>query len=220
MVTLFENYEQQYSVLTADITAQIGSLAASNTKDRRQLISNIEKHVEEAQELLEQMDLEVREVETSKKQRCKTKLECYRAELKRLTLEYIKARSIKQGALNYDSTDPDDFNDARISNDQKQKLIQNSERLERSGKKLEEGYRILVETEETGTQILQQLGEQRETIQRSRNRLRETDEEVSRASRIINTMIMRSLQQKFVLIVVGACLLIVFIFGMYLSFKK
>lgn len=31
MVTLFDNYEQQYSVLTADITAQIGSLAASNT---------------------------------------------------------------------------------------------------------------------------------------------------------------------------------------------
>jgi vesicle transport through interaction with t-SNAREs protein 1 len=52
MVSLFENYEQQYSVLTADITAQIGLLGASATKDRRQLISNIERHVEEAQELV------------------------------------------------------------------------------------------------------------------------------------------------------------------------
>ncbi|KAL3273202.1 hypothetical protein HHI36_014658 [Cryptolaemus montrouzieri] len=196
MVTLFENYEQQYSVLTADITAQIGSLAASTTKDRRQLINKIEKYVEEAQELLEQMDLEVREIDHSKRQRCRTKLDCYRAELKRLTLEYIKARSIKQGALNYDSTDPEDLMDPRISNDQKQRLLENSERLERSGRKLEEGYRILVETEQTGTQVLQNLGEQRETIQRTRNRLRETDEELSRASRIINGMIMRSAQQK------------------------
>lgn len=31
MVSLFENYEQQYSVLTADITAQIGFLSTSAT---------------------------------------------------------------------------------------------------------------------------------------------------------------------------------------------
>lgn len=31
MVSLFENYEQQYSALTADITAQVGLLTASAT---------------------------------------------------------------------------------------------------------------------------------------------------------------------------------------------
>lgn len=31
MGSLFENYEQQYSVLTADVTAQIGLLGASGT---------------------------------------------------------------------------------------------------------------------------------------------------------------------------------------------
>lgn len=118
------------------------------------------------------MDLEVREIEAPKKTRCRTKLDCYRAELKRLTLEYIKARSIKQGSLGYDSTDPDDNFDPRISNDQKQRLLDNTEKLERSGNKLEESYKILVETEQTGTQILQNLGEQRETIQRSRNRVK------------------------------------------------
>lgn len=116
------------------------------------------------------MDLEVREIEAPKKTRCRTKLDCYRAELKRLTLEYIKARSVKQSSLGYDSADPD-YNDPRISNDQKQRLLDNTEKLERTGNKLEEGYRILVETEQTGTQILQNLGEQRETIQKSRNRV-------------------------------------------------
>lgn len=113
------------------------------------------------------MDLEVREIETSKRQRCRTKLECYRAELKRLTLEYIKARSIKQ--VGYESAD--DLNDVRISNDQKQRLLDNSERIERTGRRLDEGYRVVLESQEIGTQVLQNLHEQRETIQRSRNRV-------------------------------------------------
>ncbi|KAG5887478.1 hypothetical protein JTB14_008196 [Gonioctena quinquepunctata] len=217
MVSLFENYEQQYSVLTADITAQVGLLTASATKDRRQLISNIEKHVEEAQELLEQMELEAREVEPAKRQRCRTKLDCYRAELKRLTLDYIKARSVRQGAL-YDSTE--ELSDVRISSDQKQRLLDNSDRVERTGRKLEEGYRIIVETEEIGTQVLKSLGEQGETIQRTRGRLREADEELGQSGRLMNSMIMRSLQQKVVLYAVCACFLIAICFGIYLGFKK
>lgn len=115
------------------------------------------------------MDLEVNEIETSKKQRCRTKLDCYRAELKRLTLEYIKARSIKQGAFNYDSSE--ELQDVRISNDQKQRLLDNSERIEKSGRQLEEGYRVVLETQELGTQVLSNLNEQRETIQRTRSRV-------------------------------------------------
>ncbi|CAG9774020.1 unnamed protein product [Ceutorhynchus assimilis] len=216
MVSLFENYEQQYSCLTADITAQIGQLSASASKDRRQLISKIEKHVEEAQELLEQMDLEVREVEPTKKQRCRTKLDCYRAELKRLTLEYIKARTVKQESL-YDSAEDIDV---RISFNQNQRLLDNSETLERAGRKLNEGYRVVVETEEIGNHVMKNLAEQRETIQRSRNRLRETDQEISRSARILNTMMMRSLQQKVIMFAVAISFVALICLGIYLGFKS
>ncbi|XP_022900145.1 vesicle transport through interaction with t-SNAREs homolog 1A [Onthophagus taurus] len=215
MGSLFENYEQQYSALTADITAQVGQLTSSVTKDRRQLISNIEKHVEEAQELLEQMDLEVREVpEHAKRQRCKTKLDCYRAELKRLTLDYIKARSVRQSTFGYDSTE--DLSD-RICNDQKQRLLDNSERLERTGKNLEEGYRVVIETQNIGAEVLANLSEQRETIQRSRARLRDTNEELGRASRIMNSMIIRAMQQKVILFVVVVCFIIAITAAIYIS---
>nr|CAI5840519.1 unnamed protein product [Callosobruchus analis] len=217
MVSLFENYEQQYSVLTADITSQVGLLTASATKDRRQLISKIEKHVEEAQELLEQMELEVREVEPTKRQRCRTKLDCYRAELKRLTLDYIKARSVKQGVL-YDSTE--ELNDIRISSDQKQRLLENSESLERSNKKLEQGYKVIIETQEIGNHVLKNLSEQRETIQRSRNRLREHDEDLGRSGKLMNSMIIRSLQQKVILIAVLFCFFLMLCIGLYLGFKR
>ncbi|XP_017780779.1 PREDICTED: vesicle transport through interaction with t-SNAREs homolog 1A isoform X2 [Nicrophorus vespilloides] len=215
MGSLFENYEQQYAVLTADITAQIGLLRASTT-NRRQLISDIEKHVEEAQELLEQMDLEVREIEAAKKQRCRNKLECYRTELKRLTLEYIKARSFKQ--VGYESAE--DVNDFRIGSDQKQRLLDNSERVERTGRKLDDGYRIVLETQEIGSQVLQNLHEQRETIQRSRNRLRETGEDLGQSSRLMNSMLMRAIQRKIVLYTVGVCFVVAIVIGLYLGFNK
>lgn len=115
------------------------------------------------------MELEAREVETSRRQRCRNKLDCYRAELKRLTLDYIKARSIKNGAL-YDSGG-EELGDIRISMDQKQRLLNNSENFERMGRKLEDGYRVIVETEDIGAQVLKNLGEQREKIQRSRSRV-------------------------------------------------
>ena len=164
------------------------------------------------------MDLEVREVEISKQQRCKTKLDCYRAELKRLTLEYIKARSIKQGTFNYESQE--EFEDIRISENQKQKLLDNSERIERTGKRLEEGYRVILETQDIGTHVLQNLSEQRETIQRSRDRLRATNEDLGNSSRVMNMMIMRSIQQKIIFLIVGACFVVAISFGLYLGFSK
>lgn len=164
------------------------------------------------------MDLEAREVDSSKRQRCRTKIDCYRAELKRLTLDYIKARSLRQGALGYESAG--EYEDVRIAVDQKQRLLDNSERVERTGKRIEDGYRVVLETQEIGNQVLQNLGEQRETIQRARNRLRDTNEDLGRSSRLLNSMVMRAIQQKVVLFTIGACFLIAVCLAIYLSFKN
>ncbi|GJQ73191.1 hypothetical protein Trydic_g13576 [Trypoxylus dichotomus] len=82
-------------------------------------------------------------------------------ELDDRSLEYIKARSIKQGTFGYDSAD--NLNDIRIANDQKQRLLDNSERMERSGKRLEEGYRVVLGTQDIGTQVLQNLKNEKQT---------------------------------------------------------
>lgn len=160
------------------------------------LTSDIDKHVEEAQELvkytkykillvsyyvnlffklfeficllqLEQMELEVVEIAPSQRQWCKSKLDCYRAELKRLNLEFTKAKM--KNTSGYDSVD--EYSDIRMPEEQKQRLLDNSEKIERTGKKLEEGYRIILETQDIGANILQDLDHQRETIQKTRQRV-------------------------------------------------
>lgn len=116
------------------------------------------------------MDLEVREVGQAQRQRCRTKVECYRTELKRLIVEFGKAKNAQQSYANgYDSVD--EFSDVHLSEAQKQRLLDNSERIERTGKSLEQGYRIVLETQEIGNHVMQDLHHQRETIQKSRHRV-------------------------------------------------
>ncbi len=57
------------------------------------------------------------------------------------------------------------------SGDMRASLLSNTERVERTGKRLHEGLRVAYETEEIGGQILGDLDQQRETIQRSRDRV-------------------------------------------------
>jgi vesicle transport through interaction with t-SNAREs protein 1 len=98
-------------------------------------------------------------------------------------------------------------------------LLDNSERLERTGNQLQEGYRIAIETEQIGTQVLSNLSSQREQIQRSRNRLRETQADLGRSSRVMNTMIMRSIRDKFVLYIIGVVFVLAVSLTIYFSIK-
>lgn len=58
-----------------------------------------------------------------------------------------------------------------MTSEQKQRLLFTSERLNRSGIQLDNTYRITVETEEIGSQILTDLNRQRETMQNSFHRV-------------------------------------------------
>lgn len=63
------------------------------------------------------------------------------------------------------------YDEWNVTQEQKAKLLENSERIEKTGKKLTDGYRILLESEQLGATVLNDLNSQRETIQKSRNRV-------------------------------------------------
>ncbi|KAF9805947.1 hypothetical protein SFRURICE_004159 [Spodoptera frugiperda] len=205
MATLIQSYEQQYSILTADITAKIGRLKSGTEDNRDQLTREIQANFEEANDLLEQLELESRGAGAG------SRVAAYRAELQRVRDEYRSV--LNTGAYNYENDEV--FDDWSGANEQHRKLLDNTERLERTGKTLTEGYRVVLETEQIGAAVLQDLSVQRETIQRSRGRLRETDEQLNRSSRLMNTMVMRALQDRFILIMVFLVLGVLLCVGVY-----
>ncbi|XP_053675646.1 vesicle transport through interaction with t-SNAREs homolog 1A [Anopheles nili] len=212
---LIQDYEQQYAVQTAEITAQIGRIAVASGADRNKLISDIDRQLEESQELLEQIGLEIRDIPQNSRAAYTSRLNCYQAEWKRLQQEFTNAK-VARSKGGYDSA-VDDFDEIGIQEDQKRRLLDNTERLERTSNYLNDAYRISVETEQIGTQVLSDLNQQRETIQRSRGRLRETDADLGRSSRILNSMILRAMREKFILVAVVVAIFLVLIFSIYFS---
>ncbi|TGZ51432.1 vesicle transport through interaction with t-SNAREs 1a [Temnothorax americanus] len=217
MASLVDSYEQQYAVLTADITAKIARIRLQSGGEKRAFVQDVDRQIEEAQELLEQMELEVRGMNGAARDRLRGRVESHRAELKRLTQEFQAAKKPKEDFTEITVEEPWENN---VTEDQRKRLLDASEKIERSGRTLQNGYRMALETEEIGSQVLKELHEQRETIQRGRGRLRETDTELGRGSRLLSGMIFRSLQQRIILAGVALVLIIVACFVIYYSFKS
>lgn len=127
---------------------------------------------------LVQIGLEIRDVPVANGQKATltNRHQCYEAELKRLQLEFTNAKLADGGggaSLYGDSSDFDEFSNGPggIRAEQQTRLLDNSERIERTGRRLEDGYRTVLETEGIGATVLQDLAQQRETLQRSRARV-------------------------------------------------
>ncbi|KAL1139908.1 hypothetical protein AAG570_006885 [Ranatra chinensis] len=220
MSSLLDNYEQQYAVLTADFTSKIAKLASLDRAEKRSLSQDLEKHLDELQELLEQMDLEVREIDPSQRPKLRTRVESYRTELNRLEKEFKLRNSINNYFYKGFVDQNDLYGEVNLREEQKQRLLDSSERLERTGNQLNTGYSILLETEDIGSQVLRDLHSQRETIQKSRSRLRETDAELNRGSRLLNSMIAKSFQHRIVLLIVIAFFLTVVGLSLYYAVTR
>ncbi|VDM51898.1 unnamed protein product [Angiostrongylus costaricensis] len=109
------------------------------------------------------------------------------------------------------------YDEAVEMDQQEEQLIANTERLERSSRKLQDAYRMAVETEQIGTEVLGNLSSQRETINRARERMREADIELGRSNRVLNTMIGRVIQNRLLLLVVAVFLMFTLLFLVYKS---
>ena len=128
------------------------------------------------------MELEVRELAAAVRTKYQTRVQSYSAELNRLENDFKTAKNTYQKArqeLLGEMTSNEDLSD------QKQRLIDNSEKLERSSKRLEVGYRVAVETEEIGSRIMTDLNQQKETIQRTRSRVNTNHSVISLLTNLI-----------------------------------
>lgn len=179
------------------------------------MIIDINLKFDEAQELLDQIELEINQ-NTDKVQRSsqQNRMKSYAAELKRLEDTYNKSKIRPDNSL---LDDEDDIGD--LDADQRRRLLDTSDRIERTGKNLQDGYRIAIETQETANQVLQDLSNQRQSIQRSRNRLRDTNAELGRSSRVLGNMILRSIRDKVALYAIGLAFVIVILITIYFKAK-
>ncbi|KAM6091792.1 vesicle transport through interaction with t-SNAREs homolog 1A isoform 2-T2 [Theristicus caerulescens] len=169
----FESYEQDFAVLTAEITGRIGKVPKLVGDDKKQMVANVEKQLEEARELLEQMELEVREIPPQSRGMYSSRMRSYKQEMGKLEADFKRSRiaysdEVRNELLGDDGNSSE--NQLIKLREERAHLLDNTERLERSSRRLEAGYQIAVETEQIGQEMLENLSHDREKIQRARER--------------------------------------------------
>ncbi|XP_029703300.1 vesicle transport through interaction with t-SNAREs homolog 1A isoform X3 [Takifugu rubripes] len=190
----FEAYEQDFGTITAEITNKIGRIPKLSGEEKTQLVLNVDKQLEEVRELLEQMDLEAREIPIQSRAMYNSRLKSYKQEVEKLEKDFKRSRiaysdEVRNELLGDDASSSE--NQLIKLREERAHLLDNTEKLERSSRRLQAGYQIAVETEQVGQEILTNLHTDREKIQRARERLRETDANLGKSSRILTGMLRR-----------------------------
>ncbi|XP_048026447.1 vesicle transport through interaction with t-SNAREs homolog 1A isoform X1 [Megalobrama amblycephala] len=218
----FEAYEQDFGTLTAEITNKIGRIPKLAGEEKTQLVLNVDKQLEEVRELLEQMDLEVREIPIQSRAMYNSRLKSYKQEMEKLEKDFKRSRiaysdEVRNELLGDDVSSSE--NQLIKLREERAHLLDNTERLERSSRRLEAGYQIAVETEQVGQEILANLNSDREKIQRSRERLRETDANLGKSSRILTGMLRRIIQNRVLVFILGAIILLTIVLAIYFNLR-
>ncbi|CAL9699575.1 unnamed protein product [Knipowitschia caucasica] len=218
----FETYEQDFGTLTADLTNKIGRIPKLSGEEKTQLVLNVDKQLEEVRELLEQMDLEVREIPIQSRAMYNSRLKSYKQEVEKLEKDFKRSRiaysdEVRNELLGDDAGSSE--HQVIKLREERAHLLDNTERLERSSRRLEAGYQIAVETEQVGQEILSNLHSDREKIQRSRERLRETDANLGKSSRILTGMLRRIIQNRVLVFILGAIIVLIIILAIYFNVR-
>nr|XP_057918683.1 vesicle transport through interaction with t-SNAREs homolog 1A isoform X1 [Doryrhamphus excisus] len=218
----FEAYEQDFGTITAEVTNKIGRIPKLSGEEKTQLVLNVDKQLEEVRELLEQMDLEVREIPVQSRAMYNSRLKSYKQEVEKLEKDFKRSRiaysdEVRNELLGDDVSSSE--NQLIKLREERAHLLDNTERLERSSRRLEAGYQIAVETEQVGQEILSNLHTDREKIQRARERLRETDANLGKSSRILTGMLRRIIQNRVLVFVLGAFILLTIILAIYFNLR-
>ncbi|KGL90513.1 Vesicle transport through interaction with t-SNAREs 1A, partial [Charadrius vociferus] len=110
--------------------------------EKKQMVANVEKQLEEARELLEQMELEVREIPAQSRGMYSSRMRSYKQEMGKLEADFKRSRIAYSDEVRNELLG----DDGNSSENQRAHLLDNTERLERSSRRLEAGYQIAVET--------------------------------------------------------------------------
>ncbi|KAL4315563.1 hypothetical protein S245_052107 [Arachis hypogaea] len=218
MSEVFEGYERQYCELSANLSRKCSSTSHLSDQDQKQQsLSEIKVGLDDADVLIWKMDLEARSLQPSVKANLLAKLREYKSDLTKLKKEFKRLTSpTADQAAREDLLEAGMADAHAVSADQRERLTMSVERLHDSSDRIRESRRTMLETEELGVSILQDLHQQRETLLSSHKKLHGVDDAIDKSKKVLTTMSRRITRNKWVVAsLIGALVLAIVIILFY-----
>ncbi|MBA0638349.1 hypothetical protein Godav_025267 [Gossypium davidsonii] len=221
MSEVFEGYERQYCELSANLSKKCTASGALNGEKKKQKLSEIKAGLEDAEALIRKMDLEARSLQPNVKAVLLAKLREYKSDLNNLKSE---VKRIASGNLNPAARDElleSGMVDAlTASADQRSRLMTTTERLNQSSDRIKDSRRTMLETEELGVSILEDLHSQRQSLLHANNTLHGVDDNIGKSKRILTNMSTRMSRNKWIVGIIISLLIIAIIVILYFKLAK
>ncbi|XP_068642438.1 vesicle transport v-SNARE 13-like [Aristolochia californica] len=199
MSEVFEGYERQYCELSANLSRKCTSAAHLDGEQKKQKISEIKFGIDDAEALIRKMDLEARSLQPSVKGVLLAKLREYKSDLNNLKNEVKNLTSANANQFAREELLESGMKDTLMASaDQRTRLLMSTEKLDQSSNRIKESRRTMLETEELGVSILQDLHQQRQSLLHANNTLHAVDDNIGKSKKILTTMSRRMSRNKWI----------------------
>lgn len=219
---LFQGYEQDYENISKSIQAKISThIPEQRGEERKSTVRAAERELEEAEEILGQMEMEILNMPHSTRTKLSANLRNYKTDMEKLKRDL--KRVITYGTLGTDRNDllgQDVRADLNVTSmDQRSRLLAGTDRLNATSRRLEESHRMALETEGIGQNILTDLRQQGEQLHHVRDTLHEADSYIDKASRTLKGMARRMATNKMITAAIILVLISLILLVLYLKFS-
>lgn len=220
MRDVFEGYERQYCELSSNLSGKCAPASLLDGEQKKQKLIEIKVGLDEAESLIQKMDLEARGLQANVKAVLLAKLREYKSDLNNLKagVKRITSANLNQAARG-DLMESGMAEAHTVSADQRARLMMSTEKLDKSSSGITEGRKTMLETEELGVSILQDLHQQRQSLLHANDTLHGADNNISRSKRILTNISRRMNRNKYIIGGIIAVLIVVVILVLYFKLK-
>lgn len=204
---MFANYESDFQLAYQEISQKLQDLPDLPTSEERKAsVQAIKRAIDEANEIIDQLAIEVQNIPSSERAQFNSKLRKYRGDLDKAKRDTKEADESSSRRALFGDRGANEGSD--IALDQRQQLLSGTASLERSSQRLRDSQRVANETEAVGANILTDLRGQREQIVNSRNTLMEADGFVDKSIRTLRGMSRRMAMNRIITVAIITVLII------------
>uniref|UniRef100_A0A8C5R4J4 t-SNARE coiled-coil homology domain-containing protein n=1 Tax=Leptobrachium leishanense TaxID=445787 RepID=A0A8C5R4J4_9ANUR len=200
----FEKFHELYKDFYGGLQRMPPILQSSRGEEKKRLLHEFDGKQQEANEMLVEMEEELKSAPPSFRRQMMSKLRTYKKDLvklqadaKRTNAEFGPKTALADhsyGVYNAENKAP--------VNTQRALLIQGTQSLIRSSDSIARSHHLAAETDAIGSDIIEELGGQREQLERTKDRVVSTNENLSRSRKILQTMSRKIVTNKLLMSII------------------
>lgn len=223
----FESLEEDFLSLKNEIQRKVeNNLPKVSGESRKNTVREILRLIDRAERLLQELENEVRIAPNPYRLQMNSRVKQYWQEINKMKsrCNYSEDTSLLSSRNELFASNASSYRpglDAEITAvNNRSRLLQMNDTLDRTSASISNAQRTAAETDEVAVAVVDELGTQRESLIRTKERLMDTDSNLSRSRKILRMMHRKVITNKLILIVIILFEIVILIGVVYYRFFK